>query len=147
MTGDVTEKPADAVEVVKAFVRAINRHDVERLASLMTEDHVFLDGVGGEVHGREAMREAWERYFELFPDYELEIEDALRRDEVVGLFGVARGTYAGDGESRPENRWEVPAAWRAATRGRRVARWSVFADNEPVRRLVEGGSLGEEATA
>ena len=39
---------------------------------------------------------------------------------------------------RPENRWEIPAAWQANIRGERVAVWRVFADLEPVRRILGG---------
>jgi len=41
-----------------AFFDAINRHDVEKLAGLMTEDHVFVDSLGSTMRGRETMR-AW----------------------------------------------------------------------------------------
>ena len=34
-----------ALDVVLGFVEAINRHDVDRLAALMTEDHCFVDGL------------------------------------------------------------------------------------------------------
>ena len=85
---------------------------------------------------------------------------------VVVMLGAARGTYvhpidqdlsihpneqkslAGDpvsmgtpgnapgGELRAENRWETPAAFRAVVEDGLVAEWRVYADNEPMRRLM-----------
>lgn len=124
--------------VVRDFVAAINAHDVERLAESMTPDHVFVDSLGREVRGREAMRVAWGRYFELFPDYEVRVDETLSRGASVGLFGVARGTCAGEGAIGGENGWTTPAAWKAVVRDGRVAEWRVFADNEPVRRILAG---------
>jgi hypothetical protein len=57
------------------------------------------------------------------------------------MLGVARGTYSPDGQLRAENRWETPAAWRALVEygpaeDGLVAEWRVYADNEPMRRLM-----------
>jgi hypothetical protein len=104
---------------------------------LMGPDHRFVDAGGQAFRGRDAMRDAWIDYYRLFPDYEIEIEEVLSRDDVVALFGLARGTYALDGELRPDYRWEVPAAWKAVVRAGKVVLWSFFADHEPVHRLME----------
>ena len=37
-----------AVSVAMEFVRAINRQNVDALASLMTTDHRFIDSLGDE---------------------------------------------------------------------------------------------------
>jgi len=34
------------VETVLEFVRRINQRDADKLAELMTEDHVFIDSLG-----------------------------------------------------------------------------------------------------
>lgn len=127
-----------AEDVVRRFVAAINRHDLEALADSLTPDHVFVDALGQEVRGREAMRTAWSRYYDLFPDYEIRIDELLSGDESVGIFGAARGTYAGPGVVEGKRSWTVPAAWRAVVREGLVAEWRVFADNEPVRRILAG---------
>jgi ketosteroid isomerase-like protein len=127
----------DAAEfVARAFVRAIGRQDVAGLAALMTEGHRFVDSLGTAVEGREAMREAWMGYFRLVPDYSVEVESTLCDGPVVVLFGMARGTYAPDGTLRAENRWETPAALRAVIEDGKVAEWRVYADNEPIRRVI-----------
>ena len=42
-------------ETILAFLEAINAHDVDSLAELMTDDHTFVDPYGNEVAGREPM--------------------------------------------------------------------------------------------
>lgn len=123
-------------QIALSFVEQINRREVEGLVALMTEDHVFVDALGARVQGREAMRKAWSGYFGWFPDYTITCTDVLEKGEVVALFGAARGTYSVGGKLLPENRWEVPAAWKAVVRGDRVAEWRVYADNEPARRIM-----------
>lgn len=120
------------------FVWAINRRDVEGLARLMTPEHRFVDSMGTEVVGRDAMRAAWTAYFKMVPDYSISVDESLSKDDVVVMLGVAQGTYAPDGVSKEENRWETPAAFRALIEEGKVAEWQVYADNEPMRRLMRG---------
>lgn len=126
----------DVVRTVLRFVNEINRHDVPALLALISDDHQFIDGLGHEVRGRERLREAWTAYFEWFPDYRILIEDHLQVGIVVGLFGTASGTYAVDGELSPSRRWKIPAAWKAVVRDEHVERWQVYADNEPVGKVI-----------
>ena len=126
-----------AVEVPRAFVKAINRHDVEMLCRLMTVDHLFVDSGGGQYRGREAMRAGWLGYFAMFPDYTIEVQQVVADASVVIVVGSARGAYSSGGRSaEPVDPWSMPAAWRAVVTRGRVAVWQVFADNEPVRRIL-----------
>jgi ketosteroid isomerase-like protein len=125
-----------AERVARAFVAAINRQDVDALAALMTAEHCFIDSLGNAVRGREAMRAAWTGYFKMVPDYSIAMEEAYSNGAVVVLLGVVQGTYAADGELKPENRWQTPAALRAAIEDGQVAEWRVYADNEPIRQKM-----------
>jgi ketosteroid isomerase-like protein len=123
-------------EVALEFVKRINAHNPDKLAELMAEDHVFIDSVGARFQGREAMRENWKAYFDMFPDYRIVLTDVFQQGHVVGLFGTASGTFAVNGQLAPENRWEGPAAWKATTQGDTMTEWRVYADNEPVRKIM-----------
>ena len=124
------------VEVVLEFVARINQHDVGGLVALMSEDHCFVDGLGQVVRGRERMGKGWLGYFSLFPDYSIKIDEILNRGNLVALFGTAEGTYSVNGKLLAENHWKIPGAWKAVLREGRVSEWAVYADNEPVRKVM-----------
>ncbi len=126
-----------SVDIVLAFVEKINAHDVAGLCELMSEDHVFVDSLGATPRGRETMRKGWEVYFAGFPDYRISVTEVMHDGNMIGLFGKARGTYCVDGKLLEENRWEIPAAWRAVVRDGLLAEWQVYADNSPVLRIME----------
>ena len=125
--------PAD---IALEFVDHINSHDTASLANVMTEDFLFVDGLGQEVRGWRNMDLGWKGYFELFPDYSIRVDDLFSQGPVVGLFGYAEGTFAISGELPKENRWKIPAAWKAVIRDGLVAEWRVYADNEPVWKIM-----------
>lgn len=127
----------DLVEsVAHAFVRAINRQNVDALAELMTEEHRFIDSMGNVSEGREKMRSSWARYFAMVPDFTVAIEEIFCDGPVVVMLGVAQGTYSTDGQLKPENRWATPAAFRAFIQEQKVAEWRVYCDNEPIRQKM-----------
>ena len=118
------------------FIACINRQDAEGLFRLMTANHLFVDSLGVEVRGRETMRKGWEEYFSIVPDYHITVTDHMETGAVVALFGRARGTYAPGGQLLTQNRWVTPAAWKAVVHGGLITEWRVYADNEPMRRLI-----------
>jgi len=126
----------DPVHVALRFANEINRHDLDALVALMSDDHLFVDGLGHEVHGREKLREAWRSYYEMFPDYHIDIRESFQSGRVVALLGTASGTYAVGGELPAKNRWKIPAAWRAMVEHDRVVHWQIFTDNEPVWKIM-----------
>src|SRR3984893_8108964 len=119
-------------KVAEQFVTAINAHDLERIASLMTSDHRFIDSLGAVVEGRDAVREGWKFYFSMVPDYNLEISRSFvaedNKDESM-LVGVARGSFGSNGISRPNSSWSTPAALRAIVRDDQIAEWQGVDDN------------------
>lgn len=121
---------------VAQFIACINRQDVEGLCRLMTPDYLFVDSLGIEVRGREPMREGWRAYFATVPDYHIALTDHLETESVAALFGWAGGTYAHGVRMLTENCWQTPAAWKAVVRDGLIAEWRVYADNEPIRRLM-----------
>jgi uncharacterized protein (TIGR02246 family) len=125
-----------AQKVAEQFVAAINAHDVERLASLMTADHRFIDSLGAVVEGREAMREGWKFYFSMVPDYHFDIRSVFIAEDgktEAMVVGVATGSYWSDGVRGSDSSWSTPAALRAVVRDDQIAEWQVYADNEPIR--------------
>jgi ketosteroid isomerase-like protein len=126
----------NSLERVLEFVAAINRADVTGIAGMMSEDHLFIDSDGTRIAGRQAMSDAWRGYFSMMPDYRIRVEETYCREGTVVLIGTATGTYSGGGELRPENRWSVPAAWRAVVTGDRIAVWQLFVNPEPIAQVL-----------
>jgi uncharacterized protein (TIGR02246 family) len=125
-----------SASIVHGFVTAINHQSAEEIASLMTEDHVFIDSLGMRVTGREPMKKGWQAYFGMVPDYTISVDETFVDGPVVVMLGAARGTCSSGGPLKAENRWRTPAAWRAVVRGSLVAEWRVYADNEPIRQIM-----------
>jgi ketosteroid isomerase-like protein len=123
-------------ETVRAFVASINAHDVAGLAARVTPDHRFVDSLGTVLTGRDAVRDGWRQYFQIVPDYRIDVIRSFVDNDDVVLLGLAGGTYSRNGQLNPADKWETPAAWRALVRGRLVAEWQVYADNEPIRKRM-----------
>ena len=108
-------------DIFYGFVKAINEHEVEEIYSLMADDHRFIDAHGHEVIGKDKMKAGWKGYFEWFPDYSIEITEFFDKDDLLGAFGFASGTYKGLGSPAQENYWKIPAAWKAIIKNKRIA--------------------------
>lgn len=121
---------------VEKFVAAINAHDPEALANLAASDHRLIDSLGAVVEGREAVRSAWRAYFGMVPDYALEVTPSFVSGGEVMLLGMAGGSFAPAG-ALEETHWQTPVAVRVRVRAGAVVEWQVFADNEPLRRLMQ----------
>ena len=119
-------------ETVLHFLDRINQRDADKLAGLMTEDHVFIDSLGQSVQGREKMRAGWRSYYALCPDYWVSHEEIFQNGNLVAVFGSAGGTIAANGKLPPENQWRVSAAWLAVVEKGLVKEWRVYADNKQV---------------
>jgi hypothetical protein len=125
--------PAD---IALTFIDQINSHDVPGLAMLMTDDILFIDGLGQVVRGKRRLEQGWRAYFTWFPDYSIVVEETFSRGPSIALFGSAQGTYAVGGKLLLENHWRIPAAWKATVRDEHIAEWRIFADNEPVWKIM-----------
>lgn len=128
-----------AESIAQSFVRTINRQDAEQVAALMSPTHRFVDSLGKVIEGREKMREGWAAYFRMVPDYSVAIEEVYPSDPVVIMIGIAQGTYSRDGKLHPENRWQTPVAIRAIVEDGLVAEWRIYADNDPIRKVMASG--------
>jgi ketosteroid isomerase-like protein len=68
-----TNSEADTVKLLDRFADAWNRHDLDALMSMMTDDCVFQASAGPDVdgqrsNGQQAVRAAFADVFDTFPD-------------------------------------------------------------------------------
>jgi ketosteroid isomerase-like protein len=125
-----------ALDVVMEFINRINSGDARAISDVMTEDHVFQDALGKRFVGREKMAAGWKQYLAMVPDYRIRADEFFQTDLTFAIIGSASGSFSSNGKLPKENFWEVPAAWRAIVRGEEIAEWRVYADNQPLRKLM-----------
>ena len=82
--------------MLERFADAWNRHDLDALMSMMTDDCVFEASAGPEVdgkrsEGKQAVRAAYSAVFEAFPDAHW----AEARHFIAGNRGVSEWTFTG----------------------------------------------------
>jgi ketosteroid isomerase-like protein len=93
---DTARSDADLLRVLERFADAWNRHDLDALMSMMTDDGVFEASAGPDVNGQRsegtpAVRAAYAAVFETFPDAHW----ANARHFAAGNRGVSEWTFTG----------------------------------------------------
>src|SRR5687767_7555889 len=82
-------------KVIAAYGEAWNRHDVEGILAMHTEDSVFENHTsGGKAVGKAAIRDVLKSVVSTFPDICFDARRIYIRDGVVTKEWTARGTLA-----------------------------------------------------
>jgi ketosteroid isomerase-like protein len=132
-----TAMPArEPLEVAMEYIKRINSGNVDAICELLTESHIFQDALGKRFMGRENMRTGWRSYFKIVAHYQIRADEFFQTDDRLAVFGTASGSCSHDGQKSADKFWEVPAAWRAVIRDGLIAEWRVYADNQPLRKLM-----------
>ena len=122
---DFPEKYVDVKTVALKFNEYINTHDVEGLASLMTEDHTFISRLNDVQSGKNSMIKNWEQFFKVFPKYRNEIHFVYSKADFVILVGKSEML-------------EGPAIWTAYIDRitNKVSEWRVYDDTVKSRSIL-----------
>jgi len=113
--------------VVVAFNGCINRRDLTGLATLMTDDHVFIDSGGATHRGKATMKGQWKQFFASFPDYRNHFEVIVSDGNRVAVAGHSTCSVQA---------LHGPALWSARVSNGLVVEWRVYHDTEANRRLL-----------
>jgi hypothetical protein len=106
------------------------------LGKLMTEDHAF-NGTRGIPTGRDTTLAGWREYYEMFPDYVVNIESIHQDGSIVAVFGSTSGTYNGKEGMKPENKVSGPAAFKVTVEDGKVKIWKVYAEYTETWRVIQ----------
>ena len=80
--------------VIAAYNDAWNRHDVNAILAMHTEDSVFCNHTaGGEAIGRDAIRQIITGVFETFPDIHFDLRRLYVRDDLIVQEWTATATH------------------------------------------------------
>ena len=120
----------DAAKLLDRFADAWNRHDLDALMSMMTDDCVFEASAGpqanGQRHeGRAAVRAAFAAVFELFPDARWENP----RHVISGNRAVSEWTFTGT--QKDGKRVEVTGCDLLTLRDGKIAIKNSYRKNRP----------------
>ena len=121
---------ADLLALLERFAEAWNRHDLDALMAMMTDDCVFEASAGPQVcgqrsEGQEAVRAAYAAVFGTFPDAHW----ANPRHFVVGDRGVSEWTFTGT--QKDGRRVEVNGCDLLTSRDGKIAVKNSFRKNRP----------------
>jgi len=82
-------------KIISAYGDAWNRHDIEAILAMHTEDSVFENHTsGGKGVGKDAIRQILKGVFAAFPDLNFEARRTYVRDGLVTQEWTATGTLA-----------------------------------------------------
>lgn len=115
-------------KIALQFNTSINKRDLEGLASFMAENHVFIDTEGHAIKGKNACVEAWQGFFQQFPDYKNIFKTVTSRDDLVLIIGYSTCSF------EPLN---GPALWTAKIQDDKVVEWRVYTDTEENRKALK----------
>jgi steroid delta-isomerase-like uncharacterized protein len=121
---------ADSLNLLERFADAWNRHDLDALMSMMTDDCVFEASAGPEVHGqrsegKQAVRAAYAAVFDAFSDAHW----AKAKHFVAGNRGVSEWTFTGT--EKDGKRVEVTGCDLITFRDGKIAIKNSYRKNRP----------------
>jgi len=121
---------ADSLTLLERFADAWNRHDLDALMSMMTDDGVFEASAGPDVNGersegKQAVRAAYAAVFETFPDAHW----ANARHFIAGNRAVSEWTFTGT--RKDGKRVEVTGCDLFTVRDGKIAIKNSYRKNRP----------------
>jgi len=109
----------DPISIVHAFNNCINNQDIDGLATLMSEDHIFIDRDGSSHGPKSHMVAGWKQFFEMFPLYKNTFDEIKASENRVYVLGFAYWS-----EKEPYD----PVIWTAKIENNLIAEWRVYED-------------------
>jgi ketosteroid isomerase-like protein len=112
------------VELYRRCVDAFNRRDLDAFLALMDDDVEAVSrlvAIEGNLKGHDGIRRWWKSWFDVWPDYEIQILEVRDHQDVTLANLHALGHGAGSDVPFEDATWQL-ARWR---RGKCIL-WRVF---------------------
>lgn len=124
----MTSKIINPVTIALQFNDCIKCRDLDNLANLMTEDHIFIDKEDNQIIGKQNCIKAWSEFFNIFPDYKNIFETVAVINNVVIMQGSSRCS---------DKRLDGKAIWTANIKDIKIAEWRVYFDTIEIRKKLK----------
>ena len=112
-------------ECVLGFIEAINRRDVDHLASLMADSHRLQVLNEAPLDGKNANVAAWKGYMTSYPRYVIYPHRIVERDGVVVVLGHTTGSHL---ELADKDEAKLTVIWRAQVTNGLLTTWEIKED-------------------
>jgi ketosteroid isomerase-like protein len=129
------------VELYRRCIDAFNRRDLDALLALMDEEVEAVSrlvAIEGGLKGHDGIRRWWKSWFEVWPDYEIDVVNVRDLGDTTLATLRALGHGAGSDVPFEDTAWQL-APWR---RGKCVL-WRVLNNREEA--LEAAGLAGQDA--
>lgn len=108
--------------LVERYVAAINAHDADAVADMITEDFTYIDSWREGVSGRDRVMAALRAMIAMDPDFSIEVDTVDWRDPHVLLTGRFNSRHFGMGRR---------AVWQILPRDGLIAEYQAWAEGGP----------------
>lgn len=126
----IKPNPTKTESIALQFNNCINNADIEGLADLMTENHVFIDMENNQIEGKSnCISTACNPFFKLFPNYQNIFEKIISKEDSI----VIMQGYSISSDERLNN---LRAIWFAEIQDDKVSLWRIYSDTEDVRSML-----------
>ncbi|KAF0109363.1 MAG: hypothetical protein FD163_880 [Hyphomonadaceae bacterium] len=111
----------EATSIIIEFNNCITTKNLHVMAELLSDDHQFIDAVGNVISGKRQCLQAWQQFFELFPDYQNQFDEISFDGDYFVIHG--RSICA-------DARLAGAAKWKAKVKDQCVTEWQVLATDQ-----------------
>ncbi len=113
-------------ELILKFVQAINTKNLQEMAELLTDDHTFNTAGKGSYKGIPESIATWKSLFDMYPDYQFEIENQVHHSNTIAVFGIASSKQTNMQANNDTALWSESVAWKILTEDEKIKFCQVY---------------------
>lgn len=118
------------------FIEMLNQHQADSLSVMLHQDAEFIDTQNRHLTGNQRIAQGWKKYWEIFPDYHLEVENIWIESDSIAIFAMAKATYKNKKSESNENQWEIPMALQLHLINGKIKYWKMYGDTKIIYEII-----------